>query len=118
MKFTDKVNDLMKKPKTIEGNLDEVKISKNSQKGINGLDEKISYSNDNFIADLKSAITEGVPISVDGVDLERRVGKELAQEINNTPKKVKIVKKDKGLIERTKSSKIVLTEDNRQVLND
>ena len=43
---------------------------------------------------------------------------ELAQEINNTPKKVKIVKKDKGLIERTESSKIVLTEDNRQVLND
>lgn len=31
---------------------------------------------------------------------------------------VKVVKKDKGLIERTESSKIVLTEDNRQVLND
>ena len=34
------------------------------------------------------------------------------------PKVVKIVKKDRGLIERTESSKIVLTEDNRQVLND
>lgn len=42
----------------------------------------------------------------------------LAQEINNTPKQVKVVKKDRGLIERTESSKIVLTEDNRQVLND
>lgn len=31
---------------------------------------------------------------------------------------VKVVKKDKGLIERTESSKIVLTEDNKQVLND
>ena len=31
---------------------------------------------------------------------------------------VKIVKKDRGLIERTESSKIILTEDNRQVLND
>ena len=31
---------------------------------------------------------------------------------------VKLVKKDKGLIERTESSKIILTEDNRQVLND
>lgn len=31
---------------------------------------------------------------------------------------IKIVKKDRGLIERTESSKIVLTEDNRQVLND
>lgn len=41
----------------------------------------------------------------------------LAQEIN-VPKSVKVVKKDRGLIERTESSKIVLTEDNRQVLND
>lgn len=31
---------------------------------------------------------------------------------------VKVVKKDKGLIERTESSKIILTEDNRQLLND
>lgn len=31
---------------------------------------------------------------------------------------VKILKKDRGLIERTESSKIVLTEDNRQVLED
>ena len=31
---------------------------------------------------------------------------------------VKFLKKDKGLIERTESSKIILTEDNRQVLND
>lgn len=31
---------------------------------------------------------------------------------------VKKVKSDRGLIERTESSKIILTEDNRQVLND
>lgn len=31
---------------------------------------------------------------------------------------VKVVKKDRSLIERTESSKIVVTEDNRQVLND
>ena len=36
----------------------------------------------------------------------------------NAPKAVKVVKKDRGLIERTESSKIILTEDNRQVLND
>ena len=41
----------------------------------------------------------------------------LVQDIN-VPQQVKIVKKDRGLIERTESSKIVLTEDNRQVLND
>ena len=31
---------------------------------------------------------------------------------------VKVVKRDKGLIERTESSKIILTEDNRQLLVD
>lgn len=41
----------------------------------------------------------------------------LAQNLD-APKEVKVVKKDRGLIERTESSKIVLTEDNRQVLND
>lgn len=39
-----------------------------------------------------------------------------AQEINKP--NVKFIKADKGLIERTESSKVVLTEDNRQVLND
>ena len=37
---------------------------------------------------------------------------------NNLGSGVKVVKKDRGLIERTESSKIILTEDNRQVLND
>ena len=32
--------------------------------------------------------------------------------------KVKKVRKDKGLIERTESSKIILTEDNKELLND
>ena len=41
----------------------------------------------------------------------------LVQDIN-VPQQVKVVKKDRGIIERTESSKIVLTEDNRQVLND
>lgn len=30
----------------------------------------------------------------------------------------KILKSDRGLIERTQSSQIILTEDNRQLLND
>ena len=33
-------------------------------------------------------------------------------------KQTKRIKKDKGLIERTESSKIVLTEDNKELLND
>ena len=51
--------------------------------------------------------------------MDEKVNK--AEEIMNNMKAanhVKVVKKDKGLSERTESSKIVLTEDNRQVLND
>lgn len=40
------------------------------------------------------------------------------QIINDTPAPVKKIKKDKGLIERTESSKIVITEDNKQLLVD
>lgn len=35
---------------------------------------------------------------------------------NTTSNAVKRIKNEKGLIERTESSKIILTEDNRQVL--
>lgn len=38
--------------------------------------------------------------------------------LNDTPKAVKRIKKDKGLIERTESSKTILTEDNKQLLVD
>ena len=51
--------------------------------------------------------------------MDEKVNK--AEEIMQNMKEVgnvKVLKKDKGLIERTESSKIVLTEDNRQVLND
>ena len=45
----------------------------------------------------------------------------MAQEILGTTKtsdSFKILKKDKGLIERTESSKTILTEDNKELLND
>jgi len=38
--------------------------------------------------------------------------------INDEPKAIKRIKKDKGLIERTESSKTILTEDNKQLLVD
>ncbi len=37
---------------------------------------------------------------------------------DNIVTKVKKVRSDKGLIEKTESSKIILTEDNRELLND
>lgn len=48
---------------------------------------------------------------------------EQAEEIVNAlsgvdPNQIKRIKSDMGLIERTQSSKIILTEDNRQILND
>lgn len=42
-----------------------------------------------------------------------------ALDIEKTPKrKVKVEKKDKGLYERTEESTILLTEDNKMLLND
>ena len=41
---------------------------------------------------------------------------EMLSRMNNS--NIKRVKADKGLIERTESSKIILAEDNRQVLCD
>lgn len=46
---------------------------------------------------------------------------ELAQSVLNgqdAQVRVKRVKRDKGLIERTESSKTILTEDNKELLND
>ena len=46
----------------------------------------------------------------------------MAQSVLNnasqTTPSVRRVKKDKGLIERTESSKTILTEDNKELLND
>lgn len=42
----------------------------------------------------------------------------LAQEVLGKTPSVKRMKKDKGLIERTESSKTILTEDNKELLND
>lgn len=45
----------------------------------------------------------------------------MAKEIlgkNNGKNNFKILKSDKGLIERTESSKTILTEDNKELLND
>ena len=43
---------------------------------------------------------------------------EILQNQEENEGRVKRVKKDKGLIERTESSKVILTEDNKQLLND
>ena len=49
---------------------------------------------------------------------ENQIANAEEQAENLISSSVKVVKKDRGLIERAESSKIILTEDNRQVLND
>jgi hypothetical protein len=51
------------------------------------------------------------------MDITDRI-KEAEATIEAIAPEVKVVKKDRGLIERTESSKIIITEDNRQVLID
>jgi hypothetical protein len=96
-----------------------------------GLEDSVVEQN--AINDIVNELEEEIDGVVNGIDdvksknnqkkneetMDERVNK--AEEIMNNMKAanhVKVVKKDKGLIERTESSKIVLTEDNRQVLND
>ena len=43
---------------------------------------------------------------------------EILQQAEAEPKTVKRIKKEKGLIERAENEKIVLTEDNKMLLND
>lgn len=42
----------------------------------------------------------------------------MAQSVLNGTHTTKRIKKEKGLIERTESSKTILTEDNKELLND
>ena len=63
-----------------------------------------------------STVKNNIDKKEDTMDInEINKAEELAKTMN---KKVKIVKKEKGLIERTETEKVVLTEDNRQVLTD
>lgn len=81
--------------------------------------------------DKKETIEENKVIEEDKVikeDKEVKENKKMADERlekiekiigSKAPKrKVKVEKKDKGLIERTENSTILLTEDNKMVLND
>lgn len=81
--------------------------------------------------DKKETIEENKVIEVDKevkenkeVKKDKKMADERLEKIekiigSKAPKrKVKVEKKDKGLIERTENSTILLTEDNKMVLND
>ena len=54
----------------------------------------------------------------DMADPKLKEVEELLDKAGVPERKVKIEKKDKGLFERTENSTILLTEDNKMVLND
>lgn len=68
-------------------------------------------------------VVNGSPVSKNKkIKKEKNMTKEqmdkammMADELNP---QTKVLKKDRGLIERVESSKVILTEDNRQLLND
>ena len=65
-------------------------------------------TNENNISENKSVMTTEEKIAMAQAALD-----------GQTPEvPVKRVKRDKGLIERTESSKTILTEDNKELLND
>lgn len=51
------------------------------------------------------------------LEMEDKI-KQAEDTLNNMEPEVKVIKKDKSIIERTEASKIVLVEDNRQLLVD
>ena len=53
---------------------------------------------------------------IDVMDTKEKI--ELANQILEQEVKVKRIKKDKGLIEKVETNKIILTEDNRELLRD
>lgn len=76
------------------------------------------YSNNAMVK--AEAIAENKEeIMIDNKKIEQVVDLLNNMEGKPMPKqRVKVDKKDKGIIERTENSKIVLTEDNKMVLND
>ena len=54
--------------------------------------------------------------TTDVMDTKEKI--ELANQILEQEVKVKRIKKDKGLIEKVETNKIILTEDNRELLRD
>ena len=59
----------------------------------------------------------GLEFIVEIISLEDKI-KQAETTLNNMETEVKVIKKDKSIIERTEASKIVLVEDNRQLLVD
>lgn len=82
-------------------------------KHINDMKPQQKVSNKPKAAKAENNITENktVMTTSEKIEMAKNV-------LSDAPKAVKRVKKDRGLIERTESSKTILTEDNKELLID
>ena len=83
-------------------------------KHIDSRKPQVKVYNDALVKENKKKVNEEVMTTSEKIAMAQSV-------LNNTSQSapsVKRVKKDKGLIERTESSKTILTEDNKELLND
>lgn len=96
-------NDFRRKIVTVSEE-EKVQVSENvkEQKSKTGKGKKNKEENNVIMDENKLKQVEDLVNVLSGVD----------------PNQIKRIKGDRGLIERTESSKVVLTEDNRQILND
>ena len=83
-------------------------------KHIDSRKPQVKVYNDALVVENKKKVNEEVMTTSEKIAMAQSV-------LNNTEQvapSVRRVKKDKGLIERTESSKTILTEDNKELLND
>ena len=83
-------------------------------KHIDNRKPQVKVYNDALVGGNKKKVNEEVMTTSEKIAMAQSV-------LNNTEQaapSVRRVKKDKGLIERTESSKTILTEDNKELLND
>ena len=82
-------------------------------KHIDSRKPQVKVYNDAFVGENKKKVNEKVMTTSEKIEMAQSV-------LNNTDKapSVRRIKKDKGLIERTESSKTILTDDNKELLND
>jgi len=83
-------------------------------KHIDSRKPQVKAYNNALVGENKKKVNEEVMTTSEKIAMAQSV-------LNNTDQSapsVRRVKKDKGLIERTESSKTILTEDNKELLND
>lgn len=68
----------------------------------------------------KVVVENNVDKNIENMDTQEKImmANAILNQTDASINKVKKVRKEKGLIEKTESSKIILTEDNRELLND